>query len=132
MLVPDHMKLEVQDRLRRLAVVAESGCWIWQRGKNNYGYGSVYLRGLGLPEKKTAGAHCVSYVVFKGPISQGLGVLHDCDNPACINPEHLYTGTKKDNTRDWLLRGDRSNNFQANKTHCAHGHEYTIENKIGR
>ena len=54
-----------------------------------------------------------------------LLICHHCDNPPCINPEHLYAGTAKQNTNDMVERGRHRNN---RKTHCSHGHEYTAEN----
>lgn len=60
--------------------------------------------------KSTRGAHRVSWMVHRGEIPEGMWVLHKCDNPICINPEHLFLGFPKDNTDDMVGKG--RNNFR--------------------
>lgn len=79
--------------------VTESGCWFWLRFANKEGYGRTSYRG------KEDFAHRVSYKVFRGEIPSGLFVLHKCDVPCCVNPDHLFLGTPADNTRDMLKKG---------------------------
>ncbi|MCX6644531.1 MAG: HNH endonuclease signature motif containing protein, partial [Candidatus Bathyarchaeota archaeon] len=66
-----------------------------------------------------------AYKSFIGEIPNGLFILHKCDNPKCVNPEHLYAGTQKDNMQDRLKSGNYAN---VNKTHCPQGHEYNEPN----
>ena len=77
----------------------EDGCWLWQGAKKHDGYG--LLNRLG----KMKLAHRYSWELANGPIPEGKYALHHCDNPACVNPEHMYLGSKKDNARDKILRG---------------------------
>jgi hypothetical protein len=94
------------------------GCWEWQRGRS-CGYGTITWRGT---ETK---AHRVAWELTHGEIPAGLHVLHNCDNPGCVRPEHLRLGTHTDNMRDIVAHGYHP---QARKTHCPKGHEYTPDN----
>ena len=81
----------------------EQGCWSWKRKTLTSGYGKI-CTGRG----KIITAHRLSYLIHKGDIPEGLFILHKCHNPICSNPEHLYIGNHKDNTRD-MLEADRGN-----------------------
>lgn len=79
-----------------------SGCWVWMAGTDGAGYGMFYLQG------RDHQAHRVAYRLFVGEITDSLCVLHDCpagDNPLCVNPAHLWLGTKGDNARDREAKG---------------------------
>lgn len=103
--------------------VTDSGCWEWRASRNQHGYGRYRLDGNG-PEQ---GTHRVAYAAFIGPVPDGLHVLHDCDNPPCVNPGHLHAGTRTQNMREMVERG-RFRNQNVGRTHCARDHEYTPEN----
>lgn len=75
-------------------------CWNWTAGKDKDGYGIVVFSG-----RSRVKAHRASYELFVGAIPEGLMVRHSCNNPACVNPEHLSTGTAKDNTQDCVRSG---------------------------
>lgn len=74
-------------------------CWLWTGAKSEFGYGNVRIN------KKYLRAHRVSYELANGPIPEDMCVLHRCDTPACVNPDHLFLGTLKDNSHDMWRKG---------------------------
>lgn len=81
----------------------ENKCWEWKGCFDFYGYGCIHSG------KKTLKAHRVSYEIYYKKSLENLHCLHKCDNPACVNPLHLFFGTNLDNIRDRVKKG-RSNN----------------------
>lgn len=83
-----------------------SQCWLWVgKSRTSYGYGVLGNTGSGTGNKL---AHVVSWKIHNGDVPPGLKVLHNCpggDNPACVNPNHLWLGTSKDNTLDMMRKG---------------------------
>lgn len=83
--------------------VTETGCWLWTSNLNGGGYG---LLSFGTPpSRKWRLAHRVAYELHRGQIPEGLDVLHKCDVPSCVNPDHLFVGTDKDNIQDCIRKG---------------------------
>ena len=77
-------------------------CWVWIGARASYGYGSLRSGGhKGRLEK----AHRISWEIHFGPIPDGLLVLHHCDNPPCVRPDHLFLGTQSDNMYDAVRKG---------------------------
>lgn len=101
-------------------------CWLWTGIINSKGYGS--LRFGSTPQRSTF-AHVVSWKLKYGQYPPWFQVLHKCDVPNCVNPEHLFLGTISDNVRDAVTKKRHS---ETSKTHCIHGHEFTPENTIIR
>lgn len=79
--------------------ITESGCWIFMGAIKSNGYGDIWRAG------KVVGAHKASYEMFVGPVPDGLDVCHICDVRCCINPSHLFVGTRKENMQDCKSKG---------------------------
>lgn len=77
-------------------------CWLWLGSMNSFGHGQIMVWSDG--RKRLEMAHRVSYKEHVGQIPDGLCVLHRCDKPNCINPDHLFLGTKADNSRDMVSK----------------------------
>lgn len=78
-----------------------SGCWLWLGTLHEGGYGEFRKKNAG---SKRIRAHVFSYKLHKGAVPEGQFVLHTCDVRCCVNPDHLYAGTKKQNTHDAIRR----------------------------
>ena len=76
-----------------------NGCWMWKGAKMWKGYGHARVKG------RVVRVHRLVYQLTRGPIPLGLRVLHTCDERACVNPEHLFLGNDRDNTRDAMHKG---------------------------
>lgn len=76
----------------------DNGCWEWQNGVDKDGYG-IFKYDNGTR------AHRYSYMIRKGKIPKGKCICHKCDNPRCVNPEHLWLGTRLENNLDMLKKG---------------------------
>ena len=78
-----------------------SGCWLWGAAADEHGYGRITIDG------KTKLSHRVSYSLFCSEINDDDCILHKCDTPACVNPDHLWVGSRKDNYND-MCNKDRN------------------------
>lgn len=103
---------------RKVNKETSSGCWLWTASKRNKGYGAfAYTLDDTLYQER---AHRFSWMLYCGPIPEGLFVLHRCDTPACVNPEHLFLGTNQDNIKDMLAKG----RHVRGGTYCKHSGLY--------
>lgn len=103
-----------KERFERKLRKMTNGCWIWLGAKTKRinGYGLVTLR---INKKyKTTSAHRVAYTLYCGPIPDGLDVCHRCDNPPCVNPDHLFVATRKKNLSDMRHKGRARHPFGEN------------------
>jgi hypothetical protein len=85
----------------RIIPEPNTGCWLWLGAINGRsGYGSAKHPAL----RKNVSAHRISYEIHFGRAPEELGVLHRCDQPSCVNPDHLFLGTQQDNITDMLRK----------------------------
>ena len=89
-----------KDRFYKCCIpVTETGCWLWMLASDKDGYGKAKVY------RKYIRAHRWSWILHFGPIPSNLQVLHRCDVPACVNPDHLFLGTNLDNDKDKRNKG---------------------------
>jgi hypothetical protein len=81
-----------------------SGCWLWTGHWTYNGYGTIGVKG------KSVRAHRLSVQLFKGGMPADMFACHKCDTPACVNPDHLFIGTREDNTADQMRKDRRTRN----------------------
>jgi HNH endonuclease len=86
-------------------------CWNWIGAKNNYGYGqfSIKINGTKL-------AHRIAWILFKDEPIGKLHVLHKCDNPSCVNANHLFLGTNQDNIKDKCSKNRQAKGLKPSNT----------------
>lgn len=105
------------------------GCWFWTGAKTRDGYGVIIDGGV------MKSAHRVAWELYRGPIPKqettqhGCCVLHRCDNPCCVNPDHLFLGSQLDNIADAVAKG-RNRNGSAKRflAQCKRGHDLAGDN----
>lgn len=95
--------METKDFERFMSKVLKTdSCWLWQGSLNKYGYANFYLKKNG--KSFIAVGSRASWEHFNGPIPEGLCALHKCDVRNCVNPDHLFIGTKRDNWDDMIQK----------------------------
>lgn len=103
-------------------------CWLWTGRFDGPGYGVIQIGRDGM----RMGAHRISWEIHnQACILPGYFACHSCDNPPCVNPDHIFLGTQKDNLADASAKGRLSvpnKGWERDLTHCSNGHEYTALN----
>ena len=104
----------------KIAPLTESGCHIWMGAVNGNGYGQLKDGG------KFWQAHRYSWFINNGEIPEGMCVLHKCDIPLCVNPQHLFIGTQIENIRDRTRKGRSAREDRFG--HKNHQSKLTVDN----
>lgn len=94
--------MTIQERFMSF-VDKKNDCWVWTGAFGFKHYGRFSYRG------KNCYSHRVSYLIFKGDFPKEACVLHRCDNPPCVNPDHLFLGTRDNNAKDMVCKGRARN-----------------------
>lgn len=116
-------------------VIKTDKCWLWTGSKDSYGYGSIYYDG------RIWRAHRLSLYMVT-PFDLKLDVCHKCDNPGCVNPDHLWAASTQDNMNDMVQKKRHGNGSTAityseyllrhprrsMSDNCHSGHQFTVEN----
>lgn len=102
--------------LSKIKVNPITDCWEWQGSTKGMGYGYTIIGSRKDGTRRTASTHRLAYEEWKGEIPNGYFVCHKCDNPRCINPEHLFVGTRQDNIDDRERKGRNIVKFGEDKS----------------
>lgn len=94
--------MKLIDRFEQKIYYSIDGCHYWTGAVNGPGYGSIKVN------RKSEPAHRISYILYRGEIPSGLFVCHKCDNPGCVNPHHLFLGTRQDNMDDMIKKNRKA------------------------
>jgi len=108
--------------MQKVNKLSDDKCWEWLAAKNSRGYGKFSYDG------QMRIAPRVSWILLNGPIPAGMSICHKCDNPGCVNPNHLFLGTQYENVQDCIDKGRFPFGNRPARTHCLHGHPYAGDN----
>lgn len=98
------------ERFNKKVSKAANGCMVWTASVHDDGYGHFSIK------YRNIRAHRFAFMVYRGPIPEGMFVCHSCDNPICVNPEHLWLGTAIENNKDKELKGRQAHGDRCRNT----------------
>lgn len=111
-------------RMERIGwTVKQNECWEWNGAKGEAGHGQIRI------DKKSRQAHRIMFEIHYGPVPEGDNVLHRCDNPPCVNPGHLFSGTQKQNMDDMWAKG-RQQEYVDQPLGSKHPNAKLLENDV--
>ena len=122
--MPKWYLMKLKEDIESSYKVTSNGCWEWQKSRAYFGYGKVTVKNSKAGFNLSTSAHRVYYQLVKGFISDSLVISHECDNPPCINPDHLKATTQWENN----ARGVGITARNLRKTECDNGHKFDQEN----
>lgn len=112
-------KEKIKNKILKNIRINKKSCWIWLKSKHSYGYGK--LGGSFNNKKWHLSVPRASWIIFKGDIPSNMIICHNCpngDNPQCCNPDHMFLGTSRENTRD-MMKKKRVFDFVGEKNNMA-------------
>lgn len=93
------VKIDYSSKIIRTSKKQFGHCWVWQGSFSRSGYGIFFSH------QNAYRAHRVAFIITHGPIPEDKLICHTCDNPSCVNPEHLWIGSSQENTHDMIKKG---------------------------
>lgn len=116
LIIPQLSELDIANFWSKVTIADKDECWIWTGSKRRRGYGRFHMT-LKKRESTAFIATRISYFIKHKIDPLEKSVLHTCDNPSCVNPNHLFLGTTRENAEDMMRKGRGSKQFKSGVEH---------------